>query len=325
MADTPARLLALLSLLQSRPYWSAPELSERMGVTARTVRRDVTRLRDLGYPVEATSGPYGGYQLGAGGRLPPLLLSDDEAVAVVLGLEAAAFGTVSGLEDSALAALAKLGQVMPGPLRQRVADLHETTVRLPGPDRPRVDAESLVLLARACRSQERLRMGYRDAQDQPSDRVIEPFRLVFTERRWYLVARDTGRDDWRTFRVDRITALAETGQRFTLTDRPDAAAMVANGIAVGAYPIQARVALVASIEEAAGVVSRTVGRLESAVGGGCILTIGASDPQWIAEYLAGLPFEFEVLDPPAVRKAVRDLGRRIARRHAGATARAGAS
>jgi predicted DNA-binding transcriptional regulator YafY len=316
MAETSARLLTLLSLLQARPFWNGIELSERMGVTPRTVRRDVTRLRDLGYPVEATSGPFGGYRLGAGGRLPPLLLSDDEAVAVVLGLEAAAFGSVSGLEDSALAALAKLEQIMPGPLRQRVTDLHETTVRLTGPDRPRVEPETLVKLARACRSQERLRMGYRDAQDQPSDRVVEPFRLVFTERRWYLVARDTGRDDWRTFRVDRITALSATGERFTLRETPDAAALVADGVALARYPIQSRVALSVPLEEAARSIPRTIGRLEPAPDGRCTLIVGASDPQWIAEFLANLPFDFEALEPPSVRRAVRDLGRRIARRHA---------
>jgi predicted DNA-binding transcriptional regulator YafY len=322
MAETSARLLALLSMLQARPFWNGIELAERMGVTPRTVRRDVTRLRELGYPVEATPGPIGGYRLGAGGRLPPLLLSDEEAVAVVLGLEAAAFGTVSGLEDSALAALAKLEQVMPGPLRRRVADLHETTVRLAGPDRPRVNPDALILLARSCRGRERLRMGYRDAQDQPSDRVIEPFRLVFTERRWYLVARDTGRDDWRTFRVDRITSLSETGERFTLQEEPDAAALVADGIALGAYRIQAHVALPVSVEEAARSIARTVGRLEPAADGRSRLTIGASDPEWIAEYLASLPFDFEVLDPPEVRRALRELGRRIARRHATARPRA---
>jgi predicted DNA-binding transcriptional regulator YafY len=316
MTDTPGRLLTLLSLLQSKPFWSGPELSERMGVTHRTIRRDVTRLRDLGYPVEAVSGPYGGYQLGAGGRMPPLLLNDDEAVAVVLGLEAAAFGTVSGLEDSALGALAKLQQVMPGPLRQRVADLQGATVRLGGLERPRVDPERLVTLASACRSQERLRMSYVDAQDQSSERAIEPFRLVFTERRWYLVARDPERDGWRTFRVDRITALEGTGQRFTLTEKPDAADLVAHGMAVGRYPIQARIQLSVPLEEASRHVARTVGRLEPGPDGTSMLTLGASDPEWIAEYLASLPFEFEVLEPREARRAVRDLGRRIARRHA---------
>jgi len=318
MTDTPGRLLTLLSLLQSKPFWSGPELSERMGVTHRTIRRDVTRLRDLGYPVEAVSGPYGGYQLGAGGRLPPLQLSDDEAVAVVLGLEAAAFGTVNGIEDSALGALAKLQQVMPGPLRQRVADLQGATVRLSGLERPRVDADRLVTLAGACRSLERLRMGYVDAQDQASERTIEPFRLVFTERRWYLVARDPERDAWRTFRVDRITALEATGQRFTLHAEPDAAELVAQGMAVGRYPIQARVELSVPLEEASRHVARTVGRLEPGPTGSgtSFLILGASDPEWIAEYLASLPFAFEVLEPPEVRRAVRELGRRIARRHA---------
>jgi predicted DNA-binding transcriptional regulator YafY len=322
VGETSARLLTLLSLLQSRPFWNGLELAERMEVTPRTVRRDVTRLRDLGYPVEAMSGPYGGYQLGAGGRLPPLLLSDDEAVAVVLGLEAAAFGTVSGLEDSALAALAKLEQVMPSRLQDRVTDLHETTVRLAGVEQPRIDPDRLVTLAHACRSQEQLRMGYRDAQDQPSERIIEPYRLVFTERRWYLVARDPARDDWRTFRVDRITSLGATGRRFSLREAPDAARLVAEGVAVAAYPIRARVALFTSIEEAARSIPRTVGRLEPGDDGTCVLTIGAADPGWIAEFLANLPFEFEALEPPEVRRALRELGRRIAKRHATVSARA---
>jgi predicted DNA-binding transcriptional regulator YafY len=314
MESSAGRLLTLLSLLQTRPHWNAVELAQRLAVTTRTVRRDVTRLRDLGYPVLADPGPTGGYQLGAGGALPPLLLSDDEAVVVVLGLRAAATGGVAGFEDSAIAALAKLEQVLPAHLRERVSALTATTVllRTRTDYGPAVDPDRLLTLAQGCRALERLRFTYTARDGSSTERRVEPYRLVNVSRRWYLVAHDLDRHDWRTFRVDRIEEPKLTGHRFTRSSEPDAAKMVADGLAVVAYQLQAEVVLHVDIDEARYAISPTVGVLE-AVDGGTLLRIGAQEIDWVARYLAGLPYEFEVRDPPELRTALRDQGRRLQR------------
>ena len=262
----------------------------------------------------AAPGRFGGYQLGPGGALPPLLLSDDEAVAVAIGLRAAANGGVSGIEDAALAALAKLEQVLPVPLRERLQALHAATVPLVGGSGPSVDPDALVLVAQGCRRLERLRFQYLDGSGQRSERSVEPFRLVPVRRRWYLVARDRDRDDWRTFRVDRIQEPVLTGHRFVRTEEPDAAAMVAEGLAVGAYSLQAAVVLLVPHHEAAAEIPRTVGSLEPH-DDGTLLRIGGSDLRWLATYLAALPFGFRVLDPPELRDELRALGRRLVRDH----------
>src|SRR5271154_6956728 len=203
MLETSARLLRLLSLFQARRYWSGAQLSERLDVTPRTLRRDVDRLRSLGYPVNSTSGTAGGYQLGAGATLPPLLLDNDEAVAVAVGLRTAASGAVSGIEEASVRALAKLQQVLPSRLRRRVAALHSFIEPMANTG-PTVDAETLTSIAGACRDYEKLRFTYRSRDGAASEREVEPHRLVHTGRRWYLAAWDSGRNDWRTFRVDRI-------------------------------------------------------------------------------------------------------------------------
>jgi predicted DNA-binding transcriptional regulator YafY len=314
MGSSAERLLALLSLLQSRPRWNAAELAERLHVDRRTVRRDVTRLRDLGYPVVAEAGPLGGYQLGAGGALPPLLLEDDEAVAVAVGLRVAAGGGVAGLDDAAVAALAKLEQVLPARLRERVRSLHQATDILGPVGRESVDADLLLTLAQGCRRLERLRFDYRDREGNESERRVEPYRLVHTTQRWYLVACDLDRAAWRTFRVDRIRDAALTGHRFVRTSEPDAAAMVAEGLAVAGHPWQAEVVLHVDVAEAAEAISRTVGTLEP-MGEWTLLRIGADDLDWIARYLAGSPFEFEVRHPPELRAELRAIGRRLVERH----------
>src|SRR5690242_7653356 len=191
MANTSSRTLRLLSLLQTHRYWPGPELADRLGVSARTLRRDVDRLRELGYPVEAQRGLEGGYQLGAGASLPPLVLEDDEAVALALGLRLAAQGAVDGIEEASVRALAKVGQIMPPRLRRQVEALRTATV--PAAWRgggPNVDAEALTLLAQACRDEERLRFGYTAQNGEQSSRHVEPHRLVSMGRRWYLVAYD---------------------------------------------------------------------------------------------------------------------------------------
>ncbi|RPI24412.1 MAG: YafY family transcriptional regulator, partial [Actinobacteria bacterium] len=267
--DPTGRMLRLLSLLQARPNWTGPELAERLGVTDRTLRRDVARLRHLGYPVEALSGPAGGYQLAPGGAIPPLLFEDDEAVVVALGLGAAAAGGLPGFEDAALAALAKIDQVLPHRLRTKIADVQGSTVHLGRSTlsaEPQ-DPETLVTIAQASRRNERLRFEYVDGAGRASERHVEPHQLVHASRRWYLVARDRDRDAWRTFRVDRIRRAASTGMRFVHTDPPDAAAQVAEGLAVAVYRWQARVLLRIKPEAAAGLVSPTTGILEPMRGG----------------------------------------------------------
>ena len=230
---TTARTLRLLDLLQSRPVWSGTELAERLGVTTRSVRRDIDRLRDLGYPVRATHGAGGGYQLGAGRRLPPLLLDDDEAVAVAVCLRLAAGGTIEGLGEAAVRTLAKLDQVLPARLRSQVEAIHEATVTLDA-SAPSVDARTLLLLARACRETERVTFTYAGPRGE-GERRIEPYRLVATGRRWYLLAWDLDREDWRTFRLDRMTEPSTSGWRFRPREAPDAADFVRRAITVGAY------------------------------------------------------------------------------------------
>src|SRR6266511_595833 len=212
MLETSARLLRLLSLLQARRDWTGADLADRLGVSARTVRRDVERLRDLGYPVHATRGTDGGYRLGAGAAMPPLLLDDEEAVAVAVGLRTATGGAIAGIEETSVRALAKLEQVLPSRLRRRVNALQTYTVRIP-PDSPvpTVEPAVLTVLAACCRDHERLRFDYRDHDGSASVRTVEPHRLVNWGRRWYLVAWDVDRRDWRTFRVDRIAPREPTG------------------------------------------------------------------------------------------------------------------
>src|SRR4051794_13704311 len=233
--ETSARLLRLLGLFQSRSAWTAPELALRLGVTERTVRRDVTRLRDLGYPVGGRPGADGGYRLGSGSTVPPLLLDDDEVVAVAVGLSAAADGSVGGLDEAAVRALAKLERVLPARLRPRLASVRAATVAL-GPGGPAVDPEALTVLATACDVHERVRFGYVTRDGSAGQRTVEPHRLVLAGRRWYLVARDLAvpdGDPWRTYRLDRIGDVRRTGVPFRPGETPDAAAFVAHGISTG--------------------------------------------------------------------------------------------
>jgi predicted DNA-binding transcriptional regulator YafY len=306
-------MLRLLSLLQARPNWTGPELAGRLEVTDRTLRRDITRLRDLGYPVEAFSGPAGGYRLAAGGALPPLLLEDDEAVVVAMGLRTAAAGALPGFEDAAVAALAKIEQVLPLRLRERIGDLDSSIVSLTRaqPRASQIDADDLVALARACRLPERLRFAYIDSEGRASERHVEPFQLVHAARRWYLVAFDRDREAWRTFRVDRIDQIQPTGMRFTHRDPPDAAGLVAEGLAVSVYRWQARVLLRVKPEVARSFISPATGVI-GPTRGGTLLRIGADDLDWIARMLAGYPCPFKVLDPPELRAAVADLAKELA-------------
>ncbi len=310
-----ARLLRLLALLQTRAQWPGDDLAGRLGVTSRTLRRDVTRLRDLGYPVDADPGVAGGYRLGRGGRLPPLLLDDDEAVAIAVGLRVATATAVEGVETAAVAALSKRDGVLPARLRERVDALQTGTVQLPGPDLPRIDIDVLVTLARGCRHTEGLRFGYTDNHGAVSQRWVEPLRVVHTGKRWYLVARDRDRDAWRTFRVDRVVEPALTGQRYTLVDPPDPIALVSEGTAVAPYPVTGSVLVYAPYEQVRRVIPATMAVVSPDGEGTTLVRMAAWDLAPLADFVLRIPFDFQVRDPPELRDRIAEIAARIARRH----------
>lgn len=317
MLETSARLLRLLSLLQAHRDWSGADLADRLGVTPRTVRRDVDKLRDLGYPVNASRGTGGGYQLGAGAELPPLLLDDEEAVAVAVGLRTAAGHGIEGIGETSVRALAKLEQVLPNRLRRRVSALGAFTVpMLRGADDSAADPAVLTELAAACRDTERLRFAYRTHGGEVSRRTVEPYRLVCTERRWYLVAWDPDRADWRTFRVDRITPTPPHGPRFT-PDRPppadDLAAYVSRGVAVSAYAARAVILLKAPLAEAARRVSPSAGVLEAVDADTCRLSAGAPDLTVLVIHVLMMGIDFEVIEPPELTEVMREARDRLTR------------
>jgi predicted DNA-binding transcriptional regulator YafY len=306
--STTERVLRLLSLLQRRPTWTAEELAAELGVTDRCVRRDVERLRTLGYPVRASRGVGGGYRLGAGTRLPPLLLDDEEATATAVALRLAA-GTVAGAGDAALRALTKLDQVMPPRLRDQVRAVSEATDVLSGPQ-VEVDADVLVALARACRDRVRVRFAYAGRTGVPRERTAEPVRLVATGRRWYLMARDVDADDWRTFRLDRMDAVAATTWRFRLGEHPDPVEHVQRAVTGAPYAHLARVRLRADPDEVRTRVPASVGRVADDPAdepGWCLLEVGGDDLGWLALRIAHLGLEAQVLDPPALRDAAGAL------------------
>ena len=312
--QTSARLLKLLSLLQTRRSWTGPELAERLEVGVRTVRRDVERLRSLGYPVRAAPGIAGGYRLGAGAELPPLLLDDEEAVAVAVGLRTAAGGTVGGIEETSLRALAKLEQLLPSRLRRRVNALQTYTVSLAGSP-PVVNANVLATIAAACHDLERLRFAYVSREGTRSTRTVEPYRLVHLGRRWYLVAWDAGREDWRTFRVDRIAPRLSTDRRFTPRKLParDIGAYVSAGVSAARDRYQARVVLQAPVEQVAKRVPPSYGALEAIDEHSCLLRTGADWLGGLAVYVAMIGVDFEVLEPPELLDEVRALAERFGR------------
>jgi predicted DNA-binding transcriptional regulator YafY len=312
--ETSARLLRLLSLLQSRREWTGPELAQRLEVSERTVRNDIDRLRSLGYPVDANRGAVGGYRLGAGAQLPPLLLDDDEAVATVLGLRAAT--GLAGIEEVSLRALAKLEQVLPRRLRRRIAALGEFAMRVPDDTPPpQVDAEVLTTLAAACRDAERLRFAYRTHGGGESRRDVEPYRLIAWGRRWYLLAWDVERGDWRTFRADRITPRIPTGPRFAPRPLPadDVTAYVSGRVSAAAWRFRARVVVHAPAQEIAARINAAVGHVEARDTGSCVLHTGADSLESLAVHLGLLGADFEVVDPPELVDHLTLLAQRYAR------------
>jgi predicted DNA-binding transcriptional regulator YafY len=312
--ETSTRLLSLLSLLQARREWRGPELAERLEVGVRTVRRDVERLRRLGYPIQATRGVAGGYRLAAGASLPPLLLDDEEAVAVAVGLRTATSAGVEGMEETSVRALAKLEQLLPARVRRRVTALGAATVPFPGSG-PTADPETLAAIAAACRDLERLRFGYRSRDGESSRRLVEPHRLVHTGRRWYLVAWDNGRDAWRTFRVDRIDRRPAPDRRFQPREPPaeDLAAYVAEGLSAAADRHQAVVILQAPLPEVAGRVPSWAGTLEAIDEHSCRLRTGSDWLGGLAVYVANIGVDFEIVEPPEFKRMVGELAERFGR------------
>lgn len=309
MHSTPARLLRLLALLQTRRDWTGPELAGRLEVDPRTVRRDVDRLRALGYTIDAASGPGGGYRFGAGQHMPPLLLDDDEAVAVMLALRTAS-SRIARLEEMAMGVLLKLEQIVPRRLRARLAGLSGVMVSLTRA-RDAVDPERLQVLAAACRDRDRLTFGYRDHSGVVSTRHVEPARLAHTDRRWYLVAWDLDRADWRTFRVDRISAPTAGGPFVPRALPGDVAALVTHGVQVAPYACRARVELRGSAEQNAERVPGWVGVIEAIDETRCALTVGAPDAATLVGHLVFLDVDFTLVDPPELAETVRAVAARL--------------
>ena len=315
MASTPTagRLLALLSLLQGRREWPGTLLADRLGVSPRTVRRDVERLRSLGYPIDSTSGPAGGYSLTAGAAMPPLLLDDEEALAVAIALRTAARSAVAGIEETALRALVKLEQVLPSHLRRRVQAFGATEV-VGGARGASVDAAVLTVLGAAARDGELLRFGYRGRDGARTRRLVEPHTLLAHGRRWYLLAFDPSRTAWRTFRVDRISAPSPGGRRFERRAIPggDAAAYLTRSLAGVVYRHEARVRYRVSAAELRARVPFGRGELVEDGDSACIHETSDDDLDWLAFRIAAPNVDFELLDgSEELRARLRAMARRL--------------
>ena len=316
MANTSSRTLRLLSLLQTRRYWPGEELARQLRVSPRTLRRDIDRLRELGYPIRAQRGVAGGYQLAAGSALPPLVVDDEEAVALALGLQAAAQGAVEGIAESSVRALAKVVQVMPARLRRQVQALGAMTVPASweGSASPSVDPGVLTAIALACRDTERIRFSYTAADGRQAERHVEPHRLVLLGRRWYLAGYDLDRQGWRSYRLDRLAAPNGTGARFRPRELPaaDAAAFVRAGIQSTrtGYDIEV------IVEAPAEVVRERIGRWStvSEIGATrCRVRMTADMLEWPIMGLGLVGADFRVISPPELIDWVRDWGRRFSR------------
>ncbi|MDP9949987.1 MULTISPECIES: YafY family protein [Streptomyces] len=344
MTDTPARLLKLLSLLQTPREWPGGELADRLEVSPRTIRRDIDRLRDLGYPVEASRGSVGGYRLVAGAAMPPLLLDDEEAVAITVGLRAGAGHAIEGVDEASVRALAKLEQVLPSRLRHRVSALQNATVALTRGDGSTIDPRTLTTLASAVTGRERLRFAYLSGDGTPSKRLVEPCRLVSAGQRWYLVAYDLGREDWRTFRVDRVGEPYATGARFAPRPLPvegppvapaagpdgardgsgsgkahgsgggDAAVFLARSMRRMQPELRLDVRFSAPAEFVAARLPAHLGAPEPDGEGGCRLRSSCTDSlEWVALRLALVDCEFSAQGPPQLVEYLADLGSRLTR------------
>lgn len=314
MPDTSARLLRLLSLLQTSREWPGSELAERLEVTPRTVRRDIERLRELGYPVRATVGVHGGYRLVAGKAMPPLLLDDEEAVAFAIGVRTAARQPVAGFADASLRALTKMLQVLPPRLRHRM-EMLTAAEPYSAAAGPLVDPEQLSVLAAAAAANERVRFAYRTHDGAVSQRLVEPHRLVVVGRRWYLLGYDNERHDWRTFRLDRVSEARTTGHRVPPREPPgqDAAAFVTGQLYDTAPVYAAVVTLSLPAQQAAARLGDYAARVEPIDEGTCRWYGNADTVDWLAVRLLLLDCEFTVHEPPELLEHLRTVGGRIAR------------
>jgi len=317
MVQTSARLLALLSLLQVRREWTGQELADRLEVGARTIRRDIDKLRSLGYPIEAAPGVAGGYRLGGGGELPPLLLDDAEAVAVAVGLRTAATGGIAGIEETSVRALSKLEQVLPSRLRRRVSALSVATSAF-GVEGPQIDADVLAALAGACRDQTRLHFAYVARDERATQRIVEPTAVVYSGHRWYLVAFDLDRDDWRTFRLDRIRGRARVGERGRRRVVPggDPAAFVRERLrgareGEAAVVVPGRIRLRTPAARVRGRIPSRYATVEADGEGACIVTSRGGWSRGFLVWMAMLDEPLEVLDPPEMVQAARTVVARL--------------
>lgn len=297
MTDPTTRALRLLGLFQTRALWTSEELADRLGVTTRSIRRDVERLRELGYPVRASSGSGGGYQLGAGGALPPLLLAEDEAVAIAVCLRLAAGGTVAGVSESAVRTLAKLDQVMPARAREQVAAIHSTTVTV-GAARAVVDPQVLMAASRACRDRVHATITYVDRQGQESERRIEPTSLVAVTSRWYLLAFDLDKDDWRSFRLDRVQTISVGTLPNRPREVPDPASYITRSVTRSPYRYVVTARVQMSHSALRDHISQLTGEVTDLGDGWCELVMGGETLDYLAAELVMLGTRTEVLDPP---------------------------
>ena len=320
--DPTARSLRLLSLLQTHRFWPGGELADRLGVSARTLRRDIDRLRVLGYPVDATPGAAGGYRLAAGTHMPPLLLDDDEAVAIAVGLRAAAGAAVEGMEDISLRALAKLEQVLPDRLRRRVSAVYANVAVVPWEGSvSAVDAEALAVLSQACRDREAVRFEYQRRDGEEARRLVHPYQLVSVRRRWYLAAWDVRRADWRTFRVDRLTEPRLAGTRFAPLQlpAPDAASYVESSLRSLPMPHEASVLIGVGVADARAIARWLDATVEPVDGGRSRVRLRSESPEWLASLVALLAAfsDIELEDDPdgdgRFRQRVSDLAGRLSR------------
>lgn len=315
MANTSSRTLRLLSLLQSQRYWPGPELADRLDVSVRTLRRDVDRLRELGYPVRAARGVDGGYQLAAGASLPPLALDDEEAVALAVGLQAATASTVAPVAEPSLRALAKVTQVMPPRLRRRVEALRAMTVSVAwAPEVAGPDPAVLLTAAQACRDAEGLALDYTAVDGARTQRRVEPHRLVSLGRRWYLVCYDLDRQAWRSFRLDRVATMTPDGRRFRPRELPadDAATFVRQGITGAPANHDVHAVLACTADVARGRVGRWA-QLEDLPGGRCRLALRTESLGWAALALGSAGVEVSDVGPPELVALLHTWSARFAR------------
>jgi predicted DNA-binding transcriptional regulator YafY len=313
MLDTSTRLLRLLSVLQARRFWTGAGLAERLEITPRTLRRDIDRLRSLGYTIAATAGPGGGYQLSQGSALPPLLLDDDEAVAIAVALRSAV-DTFAGVSRTAVNVLLKLNQLLPARLHKRVGALQAVTVSVVG-TRPVLSPDTLTVLAGACRDHRQLTLTYQDYRGKPSTRTVEPLKLAHTgSRRWYLLAWDLSREDWRTLRVDRIVGTPASGEQFAPRPAPpDIERYVAEAIAYSPYRYRARFKLVAPASTLAERVPPWIGVLEPLDGRHTVLSTGAPTPEALVHQVMLCGVDFELLEPESLRPELKKIAARLQR------------